>query len=435
MKSIFLGISFFLVSIFIFSSEEIQNLDQAIQLAMKNSDVILIREYQESITRDKNRSQLGSFKPQLQIQSSAEYTNSSIQSIFENQLGEGIENVPKSEESFYLLNAEIRQYLFGFGNYLNTQKIIHEVQNQEIISTQKALSELIFRIQKKWIDFHLAEANFQISKKRQEQRLHEYQEVESRKIAGNASDIDLREAKIFYQQSQQNMLQKKYEKHLHLLELKKLLGLFHEEVNIQSSLISEPIILEDQWLEMRSLIDQNLSLKMIDSSKHQAKYQRQQKFKELLPQSFLFANSSSYGNEDDLPDSIQDPYWSLGIKFSWNLWQGGRVYHEANAFDTLYKMLNIEYDKLKNELTIDFEILSEQFITFKKQLKIQMQSIELSEKNYVDAEVLYHEGILTWNQYQDASLRYEENLFLKNQILSQMWKIYFQINELVQYQL
>lgn len=128
---------------------------------------------------------------------------------------------------------------------------------------------------------------------------------------------------------------------------------------------------------------------------------------EKWPELALVAAAETSGEQaDDMDES-----WSLGLSLSWRLFDGGRIAANTARARAEWRIAEENLSKTRKALAGDIETLSDKVRSVRERIRIQEESVTLSEKNYEDARSQYRAGTITQVQLGVFSLSFAESRF------------------------
>ncbi len=398
---------------------EIYSRKQAVQLAMEHSPVIAIRDYAERATQAQTQAQISSFLPQIRSTVTSEYTNAAGFGFSPVSSG-AFSGLEKAANENYGYQAELTQYLFGFGQLQNSLRLKKRINAKEYLASKIAFRELVRNVNLALTQALLAQANVQIAEKRQFQRKDEWENVSSRYQLGKATVIELRQAESHFKQAEQDLIRYQSLLDLSLLSLGKAFGQDTPVMLSANIKLKRSKKMNHLFEHVEKILDKTLEIQDIENSIMQSYYSEKIVKSGYWPNARFFTNTYGFGEDQE---QMTDPFWSVGIRFSWDVFSGGQKYFSKKSehadrlkiFETLQMQQLEDHEK--------YAALKKKWHAIDQMILLQKQTVVLAQKNYEDSNAMYKIGTLSWLELKDVSLALAESEYQLNILIAEEWNI------------
>lgn len=361
----------------------------------------------------------GAFYPSLDLNTS--YTRSEEPS-----------QMTKSKDS-YRVSLDLRQPLFLSGRLrLNYQMVQNNLEMSKLSLEQKQ-EEIIYQVLEEYYNLLKAKKMLKVRQQQVEQNQRYVEVAKANKEVGTSTKTDLLQAKVSYNQAQQDHLVAENNLQRAKLALKNTLNIA-DETRLE---ISDSLKWEQEEFKLNELyndaLDNNISFKLLDLQKETAELDLESKQKEsIYPELNLTAGYET--NDQEL--TLEEGEWQTTLSLSYNLFNGGRDKDQIKQKEEELAKVKIEEEELKDNIRLAIESALLDFRAARDKINLNRLNLEQAAENLSDNEIKFQEGLITsldllevQTTYQQIKTQYYQAIYDYNLALAELNKAVGKIKE------
>ncbi len=391
--AISLNVPFFFFP-FLLSAE--LTVSEGLSLALREENLIKIKEYEESLAFFQSKVARSSLLPRVDLSYGKVFLN--YEPTAKNLLlGRQVE-VPISERDFQTYSVSVRQLIFDFfgaSSFYHSEKISEEIKK---IETTKVRNAVALEFLRYYYDLKERERMIEVLEREVERLESHLKDAKSLFEEGLITRNELLYTEVLLSDARQKLLTVKNLKKLTASTLNKMMGRPPEEELIFEDPKRRPTLDKDLESYISDAYLLRPELKIIEKAKERIGYLRQAKRAELLPRIFVEGKYSYTENRYQVYQGIT----SVTLGFTMNLFEGGKTKAELKILDLEEKKLFAEERRLKDEIRIEVEKFFLEFKNAQERLKVTEHAIKQAEENLRITKIKYKEGLGTGTEVLDA---------------------------------
>ncbi|MBF0378213.1 MAG: TolC family protein [Desulfamplus sp.] len=256
------------------------------------------------------------------------------------------------------------------------------------------------------------QARITVLKDRVKQRTDELNDATDLFEAGMVTNLDVREAKLQFHVAEDALSSGQSEFHTALVDFNLAIGETGEET--QTLLVPEGGLIRPQTLN-----EKLTKLEILYKEKQQIDIKKAQQAVSVAEKSLSIAKDESkpalslIAGTEYIGEKAEDmeASWNVGAQMSWNFYDGGTI--DANIASARADKKSREATLRQAEKSISgiLNKLRTEVDSLNKRIKLQEETVVLSNDNYEDARGLYLNGTITLTRVGDFNLLYAEARF------------------------
>ena len=418
MKKLTLGLLVFLLIPFSGISWAI-SLEECIDRAIKNRDVIKKYEYQIKEAKERERAALGGFLPTVDLEYSASrsrtrgsygdtgYPGTSNFTRGTSYLPTGIINFSgdlNDTRSYSAFSATLAYNLFrGFGDYraLKAAKFTTSAQNY-LLSAQ--IADVVFDVTNAYIEALRANSHLRVAKVAVKLLEKQKADTQAKREVGLVTRREVLKVQVELESVKQDLLTAKTNFAKALDRLKRVSGItYSTEIDLKKTSLKEIDVTNFEALK-ETLLAQRSEIRyyrMLISSLEEQKKASEANY---YPRVGLSLSYTKFGEDFDMKtkDEGMDYETLFMMTASWNLFNGLRDY--AGVKETLYKKnaMERELNELENELILQLRNSIDNYKVAKNKLKVAEVGYLEGKEHYRITYESFKNGVATTTDVLDA---------------------------------
>ncbi|MBM7557335.1 TolC family protein [Halanaerobacter jeridensis] len=404
-----------------FANQEI-NKEKAVELALKqNSEIQKLRKEIEKTQAQLEEAE-GAFYPTIDLGTS--YTR------FENkrQLGAGV-----SSNDSYNVSLDLKQPLFLGGELrINYQMMKNRLQMTKLNLEQKK-EEITYQVLKQYYNVLKAKKMLNVREQQLKQNKRYVEVARANKEVGTHTKTDLLQAKVSYNQAQQEKLVAENNLETAKLALKNTLNLADDK----NLTITDSLSWEQKKFKLDEVYDYALNnkvaFKLLKLQKETAELDLQsKKNRDIYPDVNLLAG---YEATDD--HLSVDGNWQTTLSISYNIFNGGRDQDKIKQKEKELEKVKIDEKQTKDDIKLAIKNSLLNLRAARDRIKLSKLNLKQAEENLDDNEFKFKEGLITsldllnvQTSYQQVKMQYYQAIYDYNLAVAELNKAMGKIEEL-----
>jgi len=376
------------------SSVHAITLDEAVTMALEQSESMRIVEESADITRAEGRKAVAFTLPQIDLE--GRYLRSKIESdiaFFE---------APEWTKSW---TAQASQVVFAGGKIWNSWKLRNSLYDLSDTGRKAGRRDIISGVKISFYNILLHKEELKVFRDRIDQRTEELQDAQDLLDAGMVTSLDVRQAQLSLNNATDQLKAAEEAYTNAQVDFNVLLGrsgggdlLTPEGVLGRATGLNDTISLLDGALQEETLIDIQLAKNDQTASRMRYRIANGDYLPTLALIGYAQTSNETFGETVDI--------YAAGFQLSWNILNGGlSTANRASALSELHVSEN-KLEKMKKELSGTINIFRVTASSLDERIALQEESVVLSEKNYEDAREQYRAGTITQTRLGDFNLSY-----------------------------
>jgi outer membrane protein TolC len=375
---------------------ETLTISEGLRLALKEENLIKIKEYEEKIAAQESKIARSPLLPKVEVSYGRSFL--SHEPTAKNVLmGRPVE-VPISERDFYTYSLSIRQLIFDFFGASSLYK--HRKLGEEVkrIETEKVKNDVALQFLRYYFDLKEQEKTIVVLQKEVERLKAHLNDAKTLYQEGVITRNELLYTEVLLSDAHQRLINMKNLRKLTQSTLNKMMGKdLAQEITFEEPK-RMPVL--DQSLEeyIKEAESSRFELKIIQKAKDQLTYLKKAKKSEMLPRFFLEGKYTYTENRYQVYEGIR----SLTLGVSLDLFEGGKTTSELKALDFEEKKILAEEKKAKDEIKLEVQKYYLDFLNAKERIRVTENAVRQAEENLRITEIKYKEGVGTGTEVLDA---------------------------------
>ena len=398
----------------VFAQQEIDK-QKAVELALEQNSAI--KKLQEEIAKTKAQLEEaeGAFYPSLDLNTS--YTR------FENKQQLGPMTYSKGNYNFSL---NLRQPLFLGGELrINYQMMKNRLAMTKLNLEQKK-EEITYRVLEQYYNVLKAKKMLKVRKQQVRQNQRYVEVAETNKEVGMSTKTDLLQAKVGYNQAQQEELVAENKLETAKLALKNTLNL-SAETKLE---ITDSLKWQQNSFTLAELYDYALNNKvafqLLELQKETAELDLKSKEnRNIYPDVNLTAGYETNGEQW----SVDDGDWQTTLSLSYNLFNGGRDQDKIKQKEKELKKVKIEQQQTEKDIKLAIKNSLLNLRAAQDRIKLSKLNLEQAKENLQNNELKFKEGLITsldllnvQTTYQQVKTQYYQAIYDYNLAVAELNK-------------
>jgi outer membrane protein TolC len=306
--------------------------------------------------------------------------------------------------------AQISKLIFAGGRIWKSRDLAGNFNKQADIAEQSGKRDIKKQVQAAFDAVLYQQAVLDILKDRLEQRQNELEDAQDLKDAGMVTSLDVRQAKLSLNVSQDQLEEGQAAYREALISFNLAMGRSgEEELLIPEGNLSDVPNLQAMLNLLKTSLSENdlLDLKSAATQADAARLNYEMAKGEVLPEVALVASGKSSGEAlDEMNES-----WTVGVHAQWDFLDGGLIQGKTASAKAEMQKAKENLTRTQKSLAGDIEILDVNIRSLEDRIRLQQETVELSQKNYEDARGHYRAGTITLTRLGEFNLSYAEARF------------------------
>ena len=330
------------------------------------------------------------------------------------ELGNNQADIPipgfESPERNIAASITLSRVLYA-GGRIDNSRSLKEVMTQEGDDAEKNTRRGLIKNVKLAFDAVLfREAAIDILSDRLNQRKNELEDAEDIYAVGLVTSLDVRQAKLSIQFAKTALDEGRMEYDKAVIDFNRVIGKPEAEESmapkgdLTTAWDHAPVIKRmNNALKNETFFDINALKNQMEAARLTYEIKRGAAKPEV---NFVSALENSGEEPDDIRQS-----WSIGVKLTWNILDGGLVDAQKRGAMADYRKTTSQLSRLKKDLKSAVDTLIANIDSINRRIELQKESVDLAKANYEDARGQYRAGTITLTQLGDFNLAYSEARF------------------------
>ncbi|MBF0226241.1 MAG: TolC family protein [Desulfobacterales bacterium] len=393
------------------------SLDEAIDMAIKNSEAMKIVISQSDSIKGEADKQISIIKPQLKaeggylvLDTNKENPLKKINPTYASMLPPEFFSLFEAPDKEIWASASLSQVVFAGGRIWRSIQLKKNLYEQADILVRSSKKEIKALVKLSYYGVLLQKALVEVMKDRFEQRKEELKDAESLRDVGMGTALDVRQAQLALNISTDTLTDGEAKYQEALINFNLALGRSGKDpiLNPDGKLERSPTLPEnikkfEEYLNNDTLIDIQALKKEVNSANLQYKIAKG----EMFPTVGLIGSIKTSGDEtSDMSES-----WAIGAQLTWDIYNGGLIGAKKAVAISQKKKANDSLIKKRKEYEGLLENLKIQAQSLEKRIKIQEETVVLAKENYNDGREFYRAGTITQTRLSEFNLYYSEARF------------------------
>ncbi|MFC1769862.1 TolC family protein [Nitrospirota bacterium] len=385
------------------------SLEDAQNEALRNSESAHIGQYRTEAMRQSARQSSASVKPQVRFSGNAL------------KMGTNAEDNPLIPYPETEISATIEgsQLLWAGGRLYKSLHLERTIKTQSTLLGAIYKRDIRTQVRNAYYGAMLRASLLHILEDRVLQRQRELRDASDLRAAGMVTSLDVRQARLNLNLSEDALLEGQNDYRDSLVELTLVMGrdvdtgTFPEpdgELQRAADLISKVGLLhkavENQ--EVLTLRQANAQMQAAELSYGIARTGR-------IPELSLIGTATSSGEDT----SEMSEQWAAGLRLSIPIFDGGLISSSKAKAHAEYSAAKEQLSQIRKSLLAEAVRLNIKAHSMEERISLKEENMWLAEQNYEDARGQYREGMITLTNLEAFNLAYAETRF---QLMRQYWE-------------
>ncbi len=404
-----------------FAAEEL-NQEQAVQLALEQNSELEQLRAEVATAKAQLEEAKGAFYPTVDLGSSYTYTKF------------GVEPLQPRPNDNYRVQLDLKQPLFLGGQLRSNYQLAKNGLKMSQLKLEQKKEEIIYQVLEEYYNLLKTKKMLQVREQQVNQNRRYVRVAKVNKEEGITTKADLLQAKVSYNQAQQQLLVAENNLENAKLALQNTLNIKEEkEVEITDSL---------EWQEnsfkLEEVYDYALNnkavIQLLNLQQQNAELNlKNKKNKSIYPNINL--QSSYTASDEEL--TISDGDWQTTLSLSYNLFNGGRDKAQIKQKSKELEQAELKQQQTKDDIKL---LLNKSLLDLraaKERIKLNQLNLEQAEENLTDNELRFKEGMITsldllniQTTFQQVQTQYYQAIYDYNLALARLNKAMGKINEI-----
>ena len=373
-----------------FAKQEI-NKEKAIELALKQNTKLQELKKEIAKTEAQLEEAEGAFYPSLDLGGS--YTRS----------GEAPQ--PGASKDRYSMKLGLTQPLYLAGQLRSNYQIMKNRLKITKLNLEQQKEETIYQVLEEYYNILKAKKMLKVRQQQVEQTKKYVEVAKANKKVGIHTKSDFLQARVSYNQAQQELLVAKNNLETAKLSLKNTLNLAdNTELEITDNLKWQP-----KEFKLTKVYDyalnHKIAFKLLDLQEEIAELNLESKQKSsYLPTVNLNANYTA--SDDQL--TVSDGDWQTTLSFSYNIFNGGRDKDQIKQKSKELEKVQITKEQTKNDVKLLIKKTLLDLRAAKDRITLSELNLKQSKENLANNEVKFKEGLITSLDLLDVQTTYQQ---------------------------
>ncbi|VAX34538.1 hypothetical protein MNBD_NITROSPIRAE03-1411 [hydrothermal vent metagenome] len=375
-------------------------LEEALQLALEDSEAVRITVQSSEALRADARKGVAFVKPQARI--GARYLRNYST----------VEWFPGFETPHWLKSASIEasQVLWAGGRILRSLDLKENLYRLSEISEKSGKREIRRQVRLAFYSVLFQKALLDILEDRTAQREEELRDAEDLRDAGMVTSLDVRQAKLNLNNAMEELQTGEESYNRALIDFNLSIGRSGwEELLVPSGRLESIRGVETRLkrLEEALVQDHLLDIRLARADLLTSRLRYEIAGRGHMPELQLVTSARS-SNEYI---GQMDQEWNIGVQLTWNVLDGGLVSSNKAATMAEMRVADNKLKKTRKELAGLVRDLKVSVASVDRRIGLQRESVALSGENYEDARGQYRAGTITLTRLGELNLAYAEARF------------------------
>ncbi|MGM0370237.1 MAG: TolC family protein [Bacillota bacterium] len=404
-----------------FAAEEI-NQEQAVQLALEQNSELEQLRAEVATAKAKLKEAKGAFYPTVDLGSSYTYT----------EFGE--EPLKPTPNDNYRVKFDLKQPLFLAGQLRSNYELAKNGLKMSQLNLEQKKEEIIYQVLEEYYNVLKAKKMLQVREQQVNQNKRYVTVAEANKEEGVTTKADLLQAKVSYNQAQQELLVAENNLENTKLALQNTLNIKEQKtVEITDSLEwqEESFKLEEAY---NYALDNKAAIQLLDLQQKNAELNlKNKKNDSIYPD--LNLQASYTASDEEL--TISDGDWQTTLSLSYNLFNGGRDKAQIEQKSKELEEAELKQQQTKDEIKLLINRSLLDLRAAKDRIELNQLNLEQAEENLADSELRFEEGMITsldlldvQTTYQQVQTQYYQAIYDYNLALAQLNKAMGKISKI-----
>jgi TolC family type I secretion outer membrane protein len=403
-----------------FAAEEI-NQEQAIQLALEQNSELEQLRAEVATAKAQLKEARGAFYPTVDLGSSYTYTKF------------GVEPVPPRPNDNYMVKLDLKQPLFLGGQLRSNYQLAKNGVKMSQLKLEQKKEEIIYQVLEEYYNLLKTKKMLQVSEQQVDQNRRYVTVAEVNKEEGITTKADLLQAKVSYNQAQQQLLVAENNLENAKLALQNTLNI-KEQKSLE---ITDSLEWQENSFKLEEVydyaLDNKAAIQLLDLQQQNAELNlKNKKNNSIYPNLNLQASYTASDEEF----TISDGDWQTTLSLSYNLFNGGRDKAQIEQKSKELEQAELKQQQTKDEIKLLINRSLLDLRAAKERIKLNQLNLEQAEENLADNELRFKEGMITsldllniQTTYQQVQTQYYQAIYDYNLALARLNKAMGKISE------
>jgi TolC family type I secretion outer membrane protein len=403
-----------------FAAEEI-NQEQAIQLALEQNSELEQLRAEVATAKAQLKEARGAFYPTVDLGSSYTYTKF------------GVEPVPPRPNDNYMVKLDLKQPLFLGGQLRSNYQLAKNGVKMSQLKLEQKKEEIIYQVLEEYYNLLKTKKMLQVREQQVDQNRRYVTVAEVNKEEGITTKADLLQAKVSYNQAQQQLLVAENNLENAKLALQNTLNI-KEQKSLE---ITDSLEWQENSFKLEEVydyaLDNKAAIQLLDLQQQNAELNlKNKKNNSIYPNLNLQASYTASDEEF----TISDGDWQTTLSLSYNLFNGGRDKAQIEQKSKELEQAELKQQQTKDEIKLLINRSLLDLRAAKERIKLNQLNLEQAEENLADNELRFKEGMITsldllniQTTYQQVQTQYYQAIYDYNLALARLNKAMGKISE------
>jgi outer membrane protein TolC len=305
----------------------------------------------------------------------------------------------------YSVSLDLNQPIYKAGQLRSAYAIAKNTLEISKLELEQQKEVLIYQVLEEYYNILKAKEILRVREQQVEQNKKYVEIAEVNKEVGINTKSDVLQARVSYNQAQQDLLVAKNNFETAKLALKNTLNM---EDNVELE-ISDTLDWQEAEFKLEEAYEYALhnktAFKLLDLQEKNAKLNlKREKNSNLYPEVSL--NASYTASDDKL--TVSDGDWQAGLKLSYNLFNGGRDKEQETQLSKVLEKVQIDQKQTKKDLRLSLKSTLLNLRAAKDMIKLNELNLKQAQEDLENNELKFREGLITSLDLLDVQTTYQQ---------------------------
>ncbi|OCL26509.1 hypothetical protein U472_10965 [Orenia metallireducens] len=333
----------------------------------------------------------------------------------------------------YSISLNLNQPIFLAGQLRSAYAIAKNNLKISKLELEQKKEEIIYQVLEEYYNILKAKEILKVREQQVNQNKEYVEVAEINKEVGIGTKSDLLQAKVSYNQAQQDLLVAKNNLETTKLALKNTLNMA-DDVELE---ISDTLEWKEEEFEMEEVYSYALynksMFKLLDLQEENAKLSlKREKNSNIYPEVSL---NAKYETSDE-KFTVSDGNWQTTLSLSYNLFNGGRDKEQEEQLSKVLEKVQINQKQIKRDIRLSIKSTLLNLRAARDRIKLNELNLKQAQENLENNELKFKEGIITCldlldvqTTYQQVRTQYYQAIYDYNLAVAELNKVIGKIEE------
>ncbi|PRX27733.1 outer membrane protein TolC [Orenia metallireducens] len=305
----------------------------------------------------------------------------------------------------YSVSLDLNQPIYQAGQLRSAYAIAKNTLEISKLELEQQKEELIYQVLEEYYNILKAKEILKVREQQVEQNKEYVEVAEVNKEVGINTKSDVLQARVSYNQAQQDLLVAKNNFETAKLALKNTLNM---EDNVELE-ISDTLDWQEAEFKLEEAYEYALhnktAFKLLDLQEENAKLNlKREKNSNLYPEVSL--NAGYEASDDKL--RVSDGEWRATLNLSYNLFNGGRDKEQETQLNKVLEKVQIDQKQTKKDLRLSLKSTLLNLRAAKDMIKLNELNLKQAQEDLENNELMFREGIISSLDLLDVQTTYQQ---------------------------